>query len=71
MRECGGVELIIEYMADAVPQVVQRALVVMGNLASDAVDPKSSLTKQVCTLHRCIITRMRHTEHDATSLSVT
>jgi HEAT repeat protein len=47
MRECGGVELLIEYLEDESSDVQQRALMVLGNLVSDAVDPQSHLTKQI------------------------
>jgi hypothetical protein len=79
LRECGGIDLLIEYMSDKsievrpraatpparaprpprslssshhatrlnTPQVKQRALMVLGNLVSDAVDPESHLTKQL------------------------
>jgi hypothetical protein len=47
MRECGGVDLIIEYIADPSVEVQQRALMVMGNMVSDAVDPHASATKEL------------------------
>ena len=47
MRECGGVELLIEYLEDESSDVQQRALMVLGNLVSDAVDPEASRTKQL------------------------
>ena len=51
MRECGGIDLVIEYMSDGSPDVQQRALMVLGNLMSDAVDPQASRTKQLFVQH--------------------
>ena len=45
LRECGGIELLLECVSDDIPEVQYRALMVLGNLASAAVDPHAQLTK--------------------------
>jgi hypothetical protein len=46
VREGGGVTLLAWLLADPYDQVQQLALLVIGNLCSDSVDPNSSATKQ-------------------------
>ena len=45
LRECGGIELLLECVSDDISEVQYRALMVLGNLASAAVDPHAQLTK--------------------------
>ena len=47
MRESGGVELLLECVADAAPDVHQPALLVLGNLVSGAFEPGSPATKKL------------------------
>ena len=46
IRESGGIELLVELLADPEPSVHQKALMVLGNLLSDGFDPHSWRTKQ-------------------------
>ena len=47
LRIAGGVALIAGLLAHAEPGIHQTALLLIGNIASDAVDPKAALTKKV------------------------
>ena len=47
IRDSGAVEMLLELVADPVPDVHQKILMVLGNLVSDAVDHQSWRTKQV------------------------
>ena len=46
VRQAGGVALLAWLLADPYDQVQQQALLVIGNLCSDSVDPNSAATKQ-------------------------
>ena len=46
VRQGGGVALLAWLLADPYDQVQQQALLVIGNLCSDSVDPHSMATKQ-------------------------
>ena len=47
VRANGGILLLTTLIADPEPTIHQQALLCLGNLASDSVDPDSSLTKQL------------------------
>ena len=47
VREHGGIPKLIALIEDPDPAVHQQALLCIGNLASDSVDPDSGLTKQL------------------------
>ena len=47
VRDSGAIEMLLELVADPVPDVHQKVLMVLGNLVSDAVDHQSWRTKQV------------------------
>ena len=47
VRQGGGVALLAWLLADPYDQVQQQALLVIGNLCSDSVDPHSGATKQL------------------------
>lgn len=47
IRANGGILLLTTLIADPEPTIHQQALLCLGNLASDSVDPDSSLTKQL------------------------
>lgn len=45
VRACGGVAQLAWLLADPCPEVQCSALMILGNLCSDSVDPNSRLTK--------------------------
>ena len=47
IRDSGAIEMLLELVADPVPDVHQKILMALGNLVSDAVDHQSWRTKQV------------------------
>ena len=47
VRDGGGVPQLAWMLADPTPTVVQQALLVLGNLCSNSVDPNSALTKKM------------------------
>ena len=51
VRQGGGVALLAWLLADPYDQVQQQALLVIGNLCSDSVDPHSMATKQSLLRH--------------------
>ena len=58
VRAVGGVSLLAWLIVDPSLLVQQQALLILGNLCSDACDPNSRLTKQLlleCGAHRAII----------------
>ena len=47
VREEGGVEMLLRLWGDSSAEVQEMALLALGNLCSDAVDPDSYLTKAI------------------------
>ena len=47
LRMSGGIDALVALLEDEEPMLHQTALLLIGNLASDAVDPNSVLTKGV------------------------
>ena len=47
LRMSGGIDALVALVEDEEPMLHQTALLLIGNLASDAVDPNSVLTKGV------------------------
>jgi len=51
LREAGGIEVIAELLLDPEPFIIQKVLMVVGNLASDAFDPNSEANKAIFKQH--------------------
>ena len=47
LRMSGGIDNLVALLEDEEPMLYQTTLLLIGNLASDAVDPNSVLTKGV------------------------
>ena len=67
VREVGGIPLLGWLIVDPSPLVQQEALLILGNLCSDACDPNSALTKRLlleCGAHRAIIMVIKSEDPD-------
>lgn len=65
VRAGGGIALLAWMLSDPSPEVQQTALMILGNLCSDSVDPNSRTTKAVLLQSARAVLACVHTEEPA------
>ena len=60
LRVSGGVGQICAQLRSSVPSIHQTAMLLIGNLASEAVDPQASATKAVIKRHKAFEHMLLH-----------
>ena len=63
VREASGVEMLLDMLDEANPEVFDRVLMVIGNLCSDVFDPGAAETKALCSEHGVVEIIMPYLGH--------